>query len=276
MTLELLAVFDKPLRFLRICGIWLDKDVRKVQIFFYVIMHLVFAELFCVLEIMHMTNVESVADIAEGLIGIGLIFQSSIKTLYFIYNKDKLEKLMITLESLIQNVSWKWQKSDGKLKRRVAQANKVFKAYLALALSGYFAGYLKPFANHELAFKLWLPFDIQSNEILFWLTVVYEGIEGIFFTPLVIIIDSYPIFFLGFAIGLIEELSDLMEDLNCDQHVETSREGYNDLVHYIELQLDIKKFVVEIQDIFAMILFIQAFISTSNLCTTSFSLTIVS
>jgi 7tm Odorant receptor len=198
-----------------------------------------------------------------------------IKTINFIYKKDDIESLMNKLKKIVENNSRLEKSGNGqKLEGRIKQISKIFKSFLTVTVFSIFMEVFVPFSTHKQPLKLWFPFDHQQNEVVFWAVVVYEYLEGFIYAPVTIIMDTFPVFFISFVIGLIEELSKRLKNIGKNSNTDKNDDrNLKELLECIELQLQLKALIKDIQDIFAKIIWAQGFMSSIIICTTSFTLT---
>lgn len=244
-----------------------------------IIVHLLTFELDLIFVIVYAFYVDNVSDFSQVISMLPTLAGASIKTVNFVYSKARIGLLLESLGDLIEYDSWMTEKGKGiKLEKRVAGSVKVLKIYLIMAGSAMFFGMLVPIFEHKLPNKMWLPYDYQTNGFLFWSAVAFQMVPGLIYAPTAIIIDMFPVILISFLTGIIEELSDRMEQISTenDEAKAGNGEELKELFKCIKIHMKIQDLVYEIQEIFAPIFWAQGFMSTIVLCTTAFSLSVVS
>jgi hypothetical protein len=218
-------------------------------------------------------------------------------------NEKKIQSLMTSLKGLIEDKDLIGTKNSKKLKKRVRQIDRIFKINLAVIITTCFLNYVLTFVVHRLPLKMWAPWTHDDdNGIIFWLTASYQLVDLSIAAPAMLIMDTLPIFFMTYATGLIEELTCCLENVSIEpqKKIEKKRSGNEPgpshgktiikvqpivpredeplkaLQKLIPIHVKIKTFVLDIQDLFGTIFFLQEFMSISILCTTAFALTLVS
>jgi hypothetical protein len=214
------------------------------------------------------------------------------KSTNFLANKARIQKLCKSLTSLIKEESWVEKQNGEKLKQRTNQIGIVVKILLTFSVYGASMCSLVAFFDHELPLKMWFPYDSQSNEFLFWLTVFYQVSGGIFMTPIAIFLDVAPVVFMSYLAGIMEELCERIGRI-CEfkrsrrssesiaMKLETIKrlqnmENYEEFVKCVKIHQKLLEISTNMNEIFGKDIWFQGFVSIFVLCTTSFSLTIVS
>jgi 7tm Odorant receptor len=211
MAINWMKPFNKLIKLLKILGLWLDKSSSKCSIAIAVILHVLFVEIFMIFGTINLINVQKIVNFFEGVGFISFYFMNCTKSLHFVYNKNKIESMMKGVKELIEHESWIEKQNEGKLKRRIKQVEAISKTFLTMAVTAIIMSSLIPFFTHKLPLKMWFPYDYSNNETLFWLTVAYQDIASYWVIPTMITFEIFPIFFMCYLTGIIEELSDRME-----------------------------------------------------------------
>lgn len=111
--------------------------------------------------------------------------------------------------------------------------------------------------THKLPLKMWFPYDYDHNDSQFWLSAGYQLLIGLIYTPVVIIVDMLPVFFICFTIGLIEELFERFERAVDEAKPNKSHqqsENMKKLIKCIKLQQEIKNLVSDITEVFGIVI----------------------
>lgn len=267
MISDFLKIFEKPIKYLSLTGIWIDNDSTRWRITTTIFIHLLFVELLALFSIASVITAKSLVEFAEAVAFLPSYVAVSVKSINFILKKKKIQALVSTLNDLLSD-SWIDDCEGGKLKRRIDQVYRIFRVYLTFSLVTFFAGATVPFIAHELPTKMWFPYDYKRSEFLFWLSVTYELLDGAMFAPITCIIDMFPVLFISFAIGMVEELSECLENLGSNlssingSDVFKQNEISRKFVKYTKVQIKLKALVTEIGNIFAITFWAQGFTCT--------------
>lgn len=272
MNSEWLKVFDKPIKYLKVAGIWIDKDSPRATIIVSSLMHLFLVDIYMICSVIYLFTIDNIEDFSEAMSIQATLTGVCIKTLYFVFKKQQIEQLLNSLVALIEHESWIDLNNNGvKLQARVAQIDRIFKIFMSVAVVGVLSGSIVPFVTHIMPYKMWFPYDFNNNELAFWLSVLYQIIPGCIYAPATIIIDTFPAILICFLTGMLEVLCHRLDSIK-----HGDKGNLKELTKCIEIQLKLEAFQIEIGNIFGRIIWAQGFMSTLILCTTSFSLTVVS
>lgn len=279
--MDWLSVFEIPIKYLKLCGVWVEKNSsRKFSVYaffanfinlFCIKGYLIFGTLYYLI-----TNESSdIEDFAQSMNMLPTFIGDVLKISNLLHKTSKIEELMKSLKEIIEYENWIEENGGARLKARIRQIDSIFKAFMITSLTGVFFFCMIPFTTHELPLKLWFPYDHKSNEFLFWFSTSLMLLPAIFSGPITIISDTLPMFFLNFITGMLEELSERLSHIS--KVTKQDDEEYSkELVKCIKVLQKINALQVEVGEIFGTIIWAQGFISTLVLCTTSFSLTVVS
>jgi 7tm Odorant receptor len=202
--------FEKLIKWLKISGLWKVESSSKYLAVIAVILHIVFVEFFLIFGIICFVNVKDIVDFSEinGVLPLYVI--TFIKSLHFLYNKNKIELMLKDLKELIEQNSWIEKQNGSKLKQRIRKIDDISQKYVAVVMTAVFMTSLVPLFTHKLPLKMWFPYDFSNNETLFWLSVLYQNIASYCVVPMQIIIEMFPIYLMNYLTGIIEELSERM------------------------------------------------------------------
>jgi hypothetical protein len=105
-------------------------------------------------------------------------------------------------------------------------------------------------------------------------------------TPITVLIEVFPIFIISYLTGIVEELCERLEKIGDKKklvkfetktvNVLENLENYKELVNCLKIHQKIVEMTSSLNKIFGKDFWFQGFISIFVLCTTSFTLTIVS
>lgn len=273
MLNQWLQVLEKPIKYLKFCGVWVDNDSSRVRQIFHLIVHFTLIDIYFVFSAMYLFTNNNLQDFSEA-IGISTtLFGVCYKIKYFYFKKDQFVDLLTSLEELIEFESWIDKGKGERLRERLKKVDRIFKIFMTMTMVGLVSGAVVPFTSHIMPYKMWFPYDYNSSEIVFWTSVAYQLIPGFIYGPVIIIIDTLPAFMMSYVTGMLEELSERLESPGEERRNELSSKK---LIKSIKIQLKIKALTAEIGEIFGKVIWVQGFLSTLILCTTSYALTIVS
>lgn len=291
--------FKTSIKSLKLFGIWIDGDLPNLRNVVLILYHLLFSFTIVVFEVLYIVKTEII--IIEGIIDVAALMPSIVaaffRIIYFIHKKKEFVKLLSLLEDLVEFQSW-IENSDTNLTKRSDQIIKILKFYAGMAVTTWAFFTVISFLNTELSWKMWLPFDYSKNQFTFLLTLIWQ--QSMIFIPFTVsfFLEVMPSILLNFTVGLTEELGSRIEKIGWEvtekkkivkfessaaetnqaiKIVEIKEEkALKELLVCIEIQLKIKNIVDGISDIFGKVIWMQGFLSTVILCTTSYALTVVS
>jgi 7tm Odorant receptor len=210
MAINWMEPLEKIIKLLKISGLWLNKSSSKCLITVAVLLHIIFVEIFLILCIIYLVNVQSIEDMTEAVGVIPLQFICCIRTIHFVLNKNKIQSMMKDVKELIEHESWIEKQNGSKLKQRIRQVVRTSQIFLAATMTGVIISSLVPLFTHQLPLKMWFPYDYSNNEVLFWMSVAYQVIASFCKVPITIMVEIIPIFFMSYLTGIIEELCERM------------------------------------------------------------------
>lgn len=294
MSHNWMQIFELLLKFIEKSGILQNKKASKYSIALAFIVHLIFAECFVLFGVIHLLNVQNVNTFSESIGVIPLFVMTSIKSLHFLYNKNKVEAMLMELKQLIEKDSWIEKQNGAKLKLRIKNVATISTIFIGTGAVGLLGASTIPFLSHKLPVKMWFPYEYENSEMFFWLSALYQIIAGIYILMLMLI-HLVPMIFITYLTGITEELCDRLkvittketksQTLATTSKATTSKadfdstnrtESITELLKCIEIQQKLKILTVEVADTFGVIIWLQGFMSTFVLCTVSYSLSIVS
>lgn len=278
MPYNWLNIFDFLTKVLKAAGLVSEKDRPRNEIVRAVTWHFIFIELIAIFALVSLFTESNLESFAET-IALSLTYVNvCIKTINYVHKKDRIQKLIASLKNLIEHESWIEKRNGGeRLKIKLRENERRFKFCLSSALIGHFLGTIGTCFAHKLLLKIWFPFDFENNELVFWFLVFYQFVAGFLMTVVLIVIDSHPTIFIVSVTGIIDELSERLENsvIDCKSNKQKNIAD-KELVKCIEIHQSLKDLVDEISNCFGKVLWLQGFLSAFILCTTAFSLTVVS
>jgi 7tm Odorant receptor len=196
------------------------------------------------------------------------------KWLNFLIKIHAILKAVETLKALLEFSAPKDKTKHRKLLRSQVQfGHKVFKVFLVTALFTSFSAFFPPILFHRLAFQVWFPFDTENSEVGFWSASIFMMFDSPFLSSLDAALDMLPVIFMTFAIGLIDELSERLENISKVNDDDTS--SIEELKKCVEIHLQICEFTVDIKKNFSTVIMIQGLLSAGMLCTCAFTISTV-
>lgn len=196
-------VFESPLKFLKLAGIWMDRKSSSFFIMYAIIVHLVFFDLFAICAIAYAFTVHNVEDFAEAIGIVPVFVGTCLKSLNITLKKQKIEQLLDSLQSLMEEDNWLGESKRGRITRRIAKIDEFLKIFLIVLMASAVVNILKLFLTRELPLKIWFPFEIENDGVLFWCLAICELLQGMFFFPLSIILDVMQVIFMFFLSALL-------------------------------------------------------------------------
>jgi 7tm Odorant receptor len=213
MAIDWMKPLDKVIKVLKFFGLWMEKSSSKILIA--VIVHLALVELSMILSVIYLSNVQSIEDFSEAVGVIPFHLSCCFRTLHILFNTSKIESIIKKMKELIEHEnSWVEKQNGGKLKQRIRQAVMIYKLFLGAVMTAVFFGLVSTLFTSQLPLKMWFPYDYRSNKALFWLSFVYQVIEGFYAVLLSVSIVMIPIYIMFYLTGIIEELCDRMEKID--------------------------------------------------------------
>lgn len=123
--------------------------------------------------------------------------------------------------------------------------------------------------------------DYKTNDWVFAIILVFEACCNIL-PALNTALDILPVIFMCFAVGFIDELSDRLKAIGCNSEKKSLIKNFEqsdelkELLKCIEVHQAIKSYILDIQNYFATVIMVQGVMSSIILCTTVFTMSLVS
>ena len=286
-------VFYTPFKTAKILGIWQQKSSTWTYRIYGFLLHFLFIDLYTFLMVLYLFHFEDFEGLADCLSIFFTMLAENLKTYNFMYKLVSILTLVESLDELIKFSEWKGNKDHTRINKRVEQGKLAYKIFCSMAIATCVIGGLVPVFNwreRKLAYRMYFPMiDYRNNGWMFIAVGIYQ-LSPIAFGLLDITLDMLPVFFMCYAIGLIEELSDRLENIGCHKEENKQKkekfiqpvrrippvDDLTELHKCIELHLQIKKFTNDTENCFATIILVQGVMSSIILCTTVIMMLMVS
>lgn len=259
--------FKVLIKILKIGGSWPEQYLSRSRFVIAFFVHFLLLDLPGALILIKLLRSDGLEDISEAVNMLLTYFMVFAKSINLILKMNSVIKLFKTIEALMNLVKVEDKK---RFASQVLRSQKIFKFYYAVALISVATSVLQPFFTGKLAVKMWFPYDAEADIISLYPTALFQMFSSMHNCSLCIALDMLPIFFMSYVAMFIEIL--------CDDLLEIGRGGTSKitLVKCVEVQIKIKKIIVNIEEIFSGVLMAQGIMSVVILCTTSFIMTVVS
>lgn len=269
--------FKVLIRILRIGGSWPEKDSSKAQLLLAFIVHFLLLDLatvLCLVKVLLSGDLEDISEAINLLLTYVMVFLKSINILW---KMNDVLHLFDTIKNLMNQVEAKGNKT---FEYQVLRSQKLFRVYYATALLSVAASVSQPFFTGKLAVKMWFPYNAERDVVSLYPTAVFQMFSSFHNCSLCIALDMIPIFFMSYVVGFIEILRNNLEQIGASESINCSvlnqAQELKTLVKCVDVHIKIKRIVVEIEELFSGVLMAQGIMSVIILCTTSFSMTVVS
>jgi uncharacterized membrane protein len=132
-----------------------------------------------------------------------------IKLTNLLMNRRKFGELLESVSNLMKFEDWLELFKGKKLQARVSKSEKYLRTIFVVFGLGLTVNLLSSFLSHQLPFKMWFPFDHQTNEALFGLSAFYQLLLCVILVLVEVFTEGSPIFMIRYVIEMIEELSEV-------------------------------------------------------------------
>lgn len=271
-----------PIKILKVLGMYQKSNSSWLYRFYGFLMHFVAVELYFVWQWVYLVwmidNVEELSDLLSLLIThFGMFF----KLINFMYKIEKFEALLRMFDELFKFSASEDDRERTKLRKQTKSVQNLFKAFWMSGLFAVSSAACLPFfysKEHRLPYNMWFPVDYKKSRNWFYALTLYQISQGYSFCCVVVSLDMLPVFFMSAANGLLEELSERLERIGSDRenNPKNDQKDLNELLKCIEIHLKIKHFTKATGEMFSTTILIQGLLSSILLCSTAFSLSLVS
>lgn len=295
MDAKLNEPFEVLFKVLKATGMWQDGNQSWMYFFAGFGFHLLFVGVYFALVIIYTVRESSFADAIEA-IGQSVILTSLIfKWINFYYRIKSIKKIHEDLNSLLEFSKDERRVNHDKVKCCVASALKCYKIYWFCAFFTGVSSIATPITTHKLPFKAWYPYDIEKNEVAFWMTALSQSCSSMIVSTVDVAISFLPIVLMTFVTGLTEELCDRLTEIGRKEKAEEkkkktpgiietlrtknkkiSQATQAEVVKCVQIHVKIEEVLSKIQDNFAVIIALQGLFSSIILCTCAYTVSVVS
>jgi 7tm Odorant receptor len=280
MDAELYKPFKLMFSVFKTLGMCQDGNQTWFYFIFGYLFHFIFIELCLIGEIIYAINAENLEDLIETM-GLTTTYACEMfKCWNFFYKLRHIKKTIEMINLLLEFSADERIKSRDHVKSQVAFGFKVYKIFWLTAWITCVFSSLVPFVGHKLPYKVWFPFDIKNSEIGFWIASISLIINSFVVSAIDVTLDMLPVIFMTFAIGLINKLSERLENIkikNMSKNVSKEKaKTEKEFIKCIKIQQKINDYIKEIHGNFSTIILIQGLFSSIILCTGAFTMSTVS
>lgn len=196
---------------------------------------------------------------------------------HFIANVGSIKRLYETIQQIMENNV----KNVEFIRKRMKFYAGIFIFSIANAYIAVIAGFPISFISHQYPYPIAVPFNIDSTEIGFYGVNIYISIVIIYIAPVFVILGWYPMFFMNFAIGLMEDFNERLayfakSTVDVKNDDEREKIILKEIIDIIETYEKIKTFVKEFTRIFKISFFAIGVAGSVILCTVLFVIPLVS
>jgi hypothetical protein len=270
MEEELFNPFNKIFLAFKVFGMWQDGRLSWTYFILGYLNHIIGMELCLLGEIIRAYKDTGFEDFIETA-GIILTYTSGVlKSINFVYKLKIIQKTFDALRELVKFTADDRWKNREQLKARISFGFRVYKVIWASAWISCLSAAFVPFTSHKLPYKVWFPFDTETI-VGFWTASVYLILTSFITSAIDMSLDTLPVFFLVFAIGLTDELTERLEEIGKDEKLNNAAE----LKKCVLIHTKISELVQEVQKIFSTVILAQGFLSSLILCVGAFSISTV-
>lgn len=179
------------------------------------------------------------------------------------------------------NIMEKSVKKSQLIEKRMNFYFKLFIGNIANTYVSLTAGFFVSFLTHEYPYPIAIPFNLDSSEIGFTIVNIYLLIVLIFTAPTYSLLGMYPMFFMNFLIGFMEEFNEKLENFGKITAETENHKEYDELVEkefldIVETYEEIKEYVKEFTKIYEFSFFVKQIAASIILCTAVFTIPLVS
>jgi hypothetical protein len=304
MDSELYKPFTLTFKVFKTLGMWQDGNQTWKYFIFGYAFHFSTVYLFLTCLFLHAIEVKNVVDFADSFRITILVFTVALKSLNFFITVRKLTKFLHSLNELLNFSSDPMYQNRSHVRQQVAFVYKIFKVFGTFSILSVIDAALVPFSAHKLPYKAFFPFNTEYGGIGFWIASCFEILVTLPIASIGITSTILPVVFMSFAIGLVNEVAERLSEIGKVKKIENpimkshkvgkiskanlikidhkkeeklqNIQQLEELKKCVAIHKKIKKFVAEIQQNFSIMILIEGFFCSIILCSSAFSLSIVS
>ena len=273
MSSELLYHFEFPLRILKSFGFWNSKTNPRLNRACAFKLKFFCMELQCIFVLIHILKSEKLNDEAFNLF---FIYVGPIcKVVHHFFRLVSIEKLYIELQELVEFTKLAEKSCDKiSMKKDAKFLSRLFVFYIGSLTVSIVSDLAVPFFDGSLPYPMWIPYDYNYNELVFWTTSIYQTSSAVIGSVLFVSVELFAVFFMAAAGSILKELSERMKTLiKNNNEVENI---YFELIKCVEIHLKIKKFVKNIENCYSVVFIVHGLLSSACICMSAFTLSTVS
>lgn len=251
-----------------------DSFKRKITGFLF---RLFFIESLLFLQLMYLREVKDLLDFTRLLSLLSTYISYFVKAVNVLYHSKLIEDLVESMKNELKDYEF-----NEKFKIRISRAKKIFNSLLVAAFLVTFLGGFEPFFSHELALKMWFPYDLK-NPILFWISALYQYISTVGGSWADAALELTPVFFMAYITGMLEQLCDDLENLEKPKKLLKKKEAWLEvketaasfdekLLIIIQKHKNLIEIMRKFEKIFNFTFFVRGLTSAVVFCTTAFTL----
>ena len=280
--------FRFPFKIFKFFGLWQEKNSSWPYRIHGGLVNLFQIQLFTLFHFFYLFHFENIFDLTDCIATFFTNFGEVFKSISFVIKLQDIKKLVHALEDLLSE--FRNIKSCDKILKRLKFVRIVFKVFFVSAFATCALAGLVPIFNmkdHTLAYRMYFPYiDYKNNDTWFITLALYQMLP-ITASVMIITIDCLPVFFMAYAIGMLEELSDRFATIRVRPTVaqitadptlvkpQNNEEDLKELLKCIQIHQAIRNLITDVQEIFSFVIFVQGLISSLIFCTLAFMLSLV-
>jgi hypothetical protein len=268
----ILSPFALQRKYLKLFGLWQIETSTWAYFFYGISVHILLIDFFVISQFLYLLKFNNFEDTTRVVSLAATNFLLVLRSSSFAHHVDEIDELFEEIERANKEFG------EEKMSKHARLIDKFCKIVWAIAFVGCSMSIIVPITTHELANHLWYPFDFNASETLFWITAIYQTLNTIIMSGLDIVIEFLPAMFLGFILDMVEKLAKRLETLKKQEKLEdgSREENSEKLKTCIEYHLKIINITKKLQDIFSFVILFKAIVSALILCTSAYSLSMVS
>lgn len=291
--MDYLEVINLPLMVFTLVGFNPLVEKRKILYRTYgVFVHLIFCDLFLLLQTVYLSKVDNILVITEllsiYLTYIGLCIKS-VLSVHFLNDMKLLEDAKLIILKCKREFPDFGLKFSSKMKQvKLVFYLFYFSCFLTIFMASFLFLYFKSEKPYSIPYAMWSPFDYENSFTGFIIMWLFQLLSPVSMCGIVVSADILPIFFFSLSTGLLEELADRVNAIDTTFQTKlttlNAKIKFDDMMHNhetkvleelencIEIHLKIRQLIVASQRIFSIMICVQFAISSIILCTTAYSI----
>lgn len=267
MDFEEFSPFQMPINVLKMFGVWMVGNSSKAYLVYGIFMHFIIVDVYTSLMLIFMTTIRSFSDFAALMNILPTYISLFFKSINFLTKTAQIQRIMTMTRELYQECP-----DNSKLKKRLGYVDKVYKCYLITTVFACLAVGIVALEN--LPYRMWFPFETNTSGG-YATAALYQFVAVSIAASITNSVDMIPVFFMCYIAGFLDALNDWLES------IKSSRSGgkvdnHEELKKCLEYHMKLQEYVNLVHKTFSLPWFFQGMMSTLILCTTAFSLTLVS